>query len=135
MNNVIYQLVISEGEWDSYRETVSYADTSLERVREVRDELKRRSTEVAVANMHDGNYNIDDIYGWLAYRMEDGVTIRVERVALGGEPHMSNVTEVIDRDDWHMEMFENMSDEPLEMLDPVLNRYEDMAQEFEEKYS
>ena len=134
MNNVIYQITICSGEWDSYTEDTVYADVDLEVVREKRDELKRRGTAALVqARANDDYHYGSDVYGRVAIAIEDGCMVRIERLPLGGDPAFQ-LAEVIERDEWYMEMFENMSEEPWEGDDPELTRFEQLAAPFEEKY-
>lgn len=130
--NMVYQLVIAYGEWDSADERVVYADSNIEEVRAIRDEIKRRATEIAVTNMREGTYNFEDLYGWVALQMEDGVYVRIDSLPLGGSAGTLYV-ERMEGESWHMEMFVNMSEEPWQPTDEM-SRYETMAEPWEQRF-
>lgn len=132
--NQVYQLVIAYGEWEWYSEEVIFVDVDIDRVRSVRDELKAKATAALVQAMAMNPSAGDDIYGWVALAMEDGVDVRLEAVTLGVLDRDNAIAEVIEREIWNMPQFTNMEDEPWEGDDLELHRYENMAEPWEQRF-
>lgn len=130
--NTVYQLIISYGEWDSADERIVYADIDIEEVRAIRNEIKRRAGEIAVTNMREGTYNFEDLYGWVALQMENGVYARIDSLPLGGNANTLYV-ERVEGESWHLDMFVDMSEEPWQPADEM-SRYETMAEPWEQRF-